>query len=73
MKESDAQAWVAQWRAAVPALESVRAQELAELDESKSARIAASFFIAPGDGAKRLQKCESSGLVEQQAVFLRAR
>jgi hypothetical protein len=73
MKQSDAQAWVAQWRAAAPALESVRAQELAELDESKSARIAAGFFIAPGEGARRLQKNESSGLVEQQAVFLRAR
>ncbi len=73
MKQSDALAWVAQWRAASTALGAVRAQELAELDEAKSAKIAATFFVAPGVGIRRLQNNLSSGLVEQQAIFLRAR
>lgn len=60
-------------RAASTALGAVQAQELAQLDEAKSAKIAATFFIAPGVGIERLQNDQSSGLVEQQAIFLRAR
>lgn len=61
---------MAQWRAAGPALASVRAEELALLDESRSGVIAASFFIVPGE---ERPASETSGLVEQQAIFLRAR
>jgi len=73
MKQSDALAWIAQWRAAAVALEADRARELSHFDEKKNAKIAAAFFIVPGAAAERLQNRESSGLVEQQAIFLLAK
>jgi len=57
--------WAAQWKAAGPALEAVRVRELGELNEAKNAVIAASFFLEPKPPRK------TSGLVEQQAIFLK--
>jgi len=64
--------WAAQWRAAGPALEAFRAEELGRLDESQNAAIAASFF-ATEDCRGQDQGEATSGLVDQQAVFLRSR
>jgi hypothetical protein len=60
--------WAEQWKAAGTALEAVRMEELSRLDESQNASIAASFF----PGSRRGGVEETSGLVEQQAVFRKA-
>jgi len=70
MTKKDASDWMSQWRAAAQALDEVREEELALLDESRNAAIAASFFIVPGE---ERPPAKTSGLVEQQAIFLRAR
>jgi len=70
MNEAETKKWMEQWRAAGPALEAFRAEELSRLDESQNAVIASSFFTGK---TRRLEGGETSGLVEQQAIFLRAR
>ncbi|MCX7868421.1 MAG: hypothetical protein N2322_00570 [Terrimicrobiaceae bacterium] len=69
MDEEEKRAWVKQWKAGARALRAVRAEELSRLDESRNARIAASFFVVDNH---RRQSSQTSGLVEQQAIFLRA-
>jgi len=62
---------MSQWRAAGPELEAFRVQELATLDPAQNACTAAAFFSHAGNGNS--QERETSGLVEQQSIFLRAR
>lgn len=69
MDVSEQKIWMRQWLDAGAALEAVRAEELAALDEKKNAEIAASFF--PAETANLLPST-SSGLVEQQRIFLKA-
>jgi hypothetical protein len=69
MNAAETKKWMEQWRAAGPALEAFRAEELGRLDESQNAVIASSFFAAENRTTK---DWETSGLVEQQAIFLRA-
>lgn len=61
---------MAQWRAAGPALEEFRAAELGRLDQAQNAEIASAFFIMKNGESESLA---TSGLVEQQTIFLRAR
>jgi len=61
--------WMKQWRAAGPALEAFRAEELRCLSEAGNAAIASTFFATQN----KTDVVETSGLVEQQALFLRAR
>lgn len=70
MNRTETKKWMDQWRAAGPALEAFRAEELSRLDESQNAIIASSFFAGR---TRRSEDGETSGLVEQQAIFLRAR
>lgn len=58
-----------QWRAAGPALEAVRVEELACLTEERNAQIAASFSQC---GRVPIRPTETSGLVMQQEIFRRA-
>lgn len=69
MNAAETKKWMEQWRAAGPALEAVRAEELGRLDESQNAVIASSFFSPEN---RTMEGGETSGLVEQQAIFLRA-
>ena len=64
-----AKAWAAQWKAALPALEAVRANELRALDAAAVA--AANLHLQP----RRLDEDREtySGLVIQQAWFMRMR
>lgn len=61
-----AAAWMQQWKAAGPALQRVRDEELRALDGSRALE-AASFF----DRARTTNNY--SGLIEQQAWFMRKR
>lgn len=71
MNEAEVKKWLEQWKAAGPALEAFRAQELGELDEAKNAAIAMSFFVAKPDAQRPAP--QTSGLVEQQAIFSKLR
>jgi hypothetical protein len=70
MEADLAKKWMAQWRAAAGALEEFRAEELSRLDENKNAAIAATFFP---HGEFPIAPSLTSGLVEQQRIFLKAR
>lgn len=62
---------MAQWRAAGPALEAVRADELRVLDEATNARIATSLPYV----LRKEPECVSEtggGLAIQQSIFLKA-
>jgi hypothetical protein len=69
MNVAETKKWMEQWRAAGVALEAVRAEELGRLDEFQNAAIASSFFSPEN---RTMEGRETSGLVEQQAIFLRA-
>ncbi|MBX3175260.1 MAG: hypothetical protein KF709_12665 [Gemmatimonadaceae bacterium] len=65
-----AQSWMRQWRAAAPALARVRAAELATVDVV----VVAEELEGALDARMRMEPPPpSSGLVEQQRVFARAR
>jgi hypothetical protein len=65
-----ARRWVAAWKAAGPALEAVRRRELKELDVRK----AIALLTGPADYRAEPRKARlSSGLVEQQRWFMKAR
>lgn len=61
---------MAQWRAAGAALDQVRREELSQLNQARNAQIAASSFVTVPPHRRDSQ---TSGLVEQQAIFLKAR
>lgn len=61
---------MSQWQAAGPELEAFRARELAALDSEQNAYTAAAYFYA-GDSIQ--EERVTSGLVEQQSIFLKAR
>jgi hypothetical protein len=65
-----ARRWVETWRTAGVALEAVRARELRELD----GRRAIALLTGPADYRVEPRKARSSsGLVDQQAWFMKAR
>jgi hypothetical protein len=65
-----ARRWVEAWRAAGPALEAVRVEELRGLD----GRRAIALLTGPADYRAEPRKARpSSGLVEQQRWFMKAR
>ena len=62
--------WMQAWRAAGPALERVRREELRRLD----GRRAIELLTGPADYRQEPRKARpSSGLVEQQRWFMKAR
>ena len=65
--------WVAQWRTTGPLLEAIRAEELRAMTEEQ-ARAASEMLLAaaPIPGDPRTDST-TSGLVEQQRIFARAR
>lgn len=62
--------WMEQWKAAASALKAHRIAELKLLSEERNAVIASSFFPAQNDLRRN---SETSGLVDQQEIFQRAR
>jgi hypothetical protein len=70
MNVEDQKRWMKQWRAAGPALEAVRVGELRELNEARRAEIVSSFFVLE---SHLRRNTITSGLVEQQEIFHRAR
>ena len=62
-------AWVKQYRNAAIELEAQRYTELRAMSEAKALRFADALLSIPVANRRR----ESSGLIEQQAVFQRAR
>ena len=75
MREPDLPAvqWMRQWRAAGPALAEIRKQELRELTFAEALSISDALLSMPASGPLPPGRRESSGLVEQQALFQRAR
>jgi hypothetical protein len=65
--------WMGQWRSAAVELDRVRCRELRELSEEASAELFNRCAVPPADFWIPPERAESSGLVEQQAVFMRAR
>ena len=68
--EAQARAWAAQWREAGPALARVRAAELHAVD---LARVAEELEEALWVRVRTEARSVTSGLVEQQRLFARAR
>lgn len=68
--DAQARAWMAQWRAAAPALARQRAVELEQVDLRRVAEaLEDAFWIS----ARAATAAPASGLVEQQRLFARAR
>lgn len=67
---AQAQAWIAQWRAAGPALARVRAAELEQLDLW---RVADELEEALEVSVRAEPASATSGLIEQQRLFATAR
>ena len=67
---ADAARWMQAWRSAGPALERVRREELRNID----GRRAIALLTGPADYRREPRKARlSSGLVEQQRWFMKAR
>ena len=67
---ADAARWMAAWRSAGPALERVRREELRHLDGAR----ALALLTGPADyRSEPRQARPTSGLVEQQRWFMKAR
>ena len=69
-KESDSKAWIERWRRCGPVLEEIRRRELREFKQSENAHIVDGLMQLGHDPPVRR---ETSGLVEQQRLFRRAR
>lgn len=67
-----AKAWMAQWEAAAPALQKIRDQELRAMSVEEQAR-AAEVMDLPKGSLRPGDRESYSGLVEQQAWFMRFR
>jgi hypothetical protein len=65
--------WMSQWQSAGLELEKVRTRELRELSEESSAELFNRCAIPAADVWISPERAESSGLVEQQAIFMRSR
>jgi hypothetical protein len=68
-----AKEWMAQWRAAGPALEAVRARELRELTDEEARAATVDLLDLGARVPLSRQRWESSGLVIQQALFQQLR
>lgn len=70
---AEQQQWMLQWRSAAVALEELRRKELRELTDEKAREISQMLLSAapiPGDPRN---KSTTSGFVEQQRIFAKAR
>ena len=66
----NARRWVQAWKTAGPLLEEIRAEEIRATDTVKAMEMLDDLFT---HGAISLPVRESSGLIEQQTIFARAR
>jgi len=73
MSRDQKKIWMSQWRSAAVELEKMRTEELREMTEQSSADLfnrcaipAADYWISP-------ERAQSSGLVEQQKIFMKSR
>ena len=73
MSDDQREAWMSQWRSAAIELEKVRVQELRGLSEQGSADLFNRCAIPEGDYWITPERAQSSGLVEQQRLFMRSR
>jgi len=69
--ETEARRWVETWKTAGHALARVRAMELRELSEERSAELALSFTFDPATIWRSPDRCDGQGLVEQQRYFMK--
>ncbi len=67
----EARRWVETWKSAGDALARVRAAELRELSEERSAELGLSFTFDPATTWRSPDKRDGQGLVEQQRYFMK--
>jgi hypothetical protein len=70
---AQAAAWMAQWKAAGPALEEVRAREVRALTDEEALAAAEDLLSLPASTPLPPERLRSSGLVVQQALLHRRR
>jgi hypothetical protein len=70
---SQAASWLRQWRAAGPALEEVRRQELRDLSDERALEATDELLSMAGLAPLPPERLRSSGLVAQQALLHRRR
>lgn len=63
-------AWVKNWQEVGPLLEEIRAEEIRAADTVRAMEVLDDMF---NHAVKTMPARESSGLIEQQAIFARAR
>lgn len=63
-------AWVKNWQEVGPLLEQIRAEEIRVTDTVRAMEVLDDMFT---HAVKTMPARESSGLIEQQAIFARAR
>lgn len=66
-----ARRWVETWKTAGNALAVVRAQELRELSEERSAELALTFTFDPATTWRSPDRRDARGLIEQQRYFMK--
>lgn len=62
--------WVRNWQRVGPLLDEIRAQEIRDTDTMSAMNILGGMF---SQAVRTMPERESSGLVEQQRIFARAR
>jgi anti-sigma factor RsiW len=69
--EAERRRWIAQWQAARPALRAQRASELAALSDAEALAAADALLTVAAAAGLAPASHDSSGLVQQQALFHR--
>ncbi|MCX7721641.1 MAG: hypothetical protein N2379_01090 [Verrucomicrobiae bacterium] len=69
-EKAQIRAWIKNWQEVGPVLEQIRAEEIRAADTVKAMEALDDMFT---HAVKTLPPRESSGLIEQQAIFARAR
>ena len=67
------QAWMKQWRAAAVALRKVKREELRAMTDEDAVAAFNALDLPPHDFARAADRMNSSGLLEQQRIFQKAR
>jgi hypothetical protein len=73
MEDSAERRWMAQWRAAAVALADQRARELAEMTDAAALVAAEAVLSLAAIASLHVDRLESSGLVELEALLHRHR
>jgi len=69
-EKAEIRAWIQGWRKAGPILEEIRAEEIRATDTVAALEVLDGMFT---HAVETLPARESSGLIEQQAIFARAK